>query len=117
PEFLLLRQEVGQRAAVMFCGHNHFPMWVEENGTDDVRLRSVRYFTPLPLRRDGLSIVNPGSVGQPRDGDPRAAYALLDTEAMRMTFHRVAYDIAATQVLMREQKLPRRLIKRLEQGL
>jgi len=56
-------------------------------------------------------------VVQPRDGDPRAAYALLDTEAMRMTFHRVAYDVAATQALMREQKLPRRLIKRLEQGL
>ncbi len=58
-----------------------------------------------------------GAVGQPRDGDPRAAYALLDDEAMTMEFRRVPYDIAATQALMRDLKMPRRLIKRLEQGM
>ena len=62
-------------------------------------------------------IVNPGGVGQPRDGDPRAAYALLDPEAMTLEFRRVAYDVAATQALMRDQKMPRRLIRRLAQGL
>ncbi|MBA2276412.1 MAG: metallophosphoesterase family protein, partial [Chloroflexia bacterium] len=42
-------------------------------------------------------LINPGSVGQPRDGDPRAAYALLDRKAARVSFHRVPYDIARTQ--------------------
>ncbi len=49
-------------------------------------------------------IVNPGGVGQPRDGDPRAAYALYDTEARTLTLHRVEYDIAATQEKMRRAR-------------
>ncbi len=61
-------------------------------------------------------ILNPGSVGQPRDGDPRAAYALLDTEQMTWSFRRVSYPIAITQERMRAQHLPQRLINRLEVG-
>ena len=61
-------------------------------------------------------VINPGSVGQPRDGDPRAAYAVLDTEANTVTLHRVEYDIEATQRLMEEAGLPRRLIQRLALG-
>lgn len=62
-------------------------------------------------------ILNPGSVGQPRDGDPRAAYALLDEEAMTFTFHRVAYNIVETQRRMRTHGMPARLIDRLAQGM
>jgi len=98
-------------------GHTHVPaVFALDEKTGGVDFALIEHGDVLDLSRHRL-IVNPGGVGQPRDGDPRAAYALLDTEAMRMTFHRVAYDIAATQALMREQKLPRRLIKRLEQGL
>ena len=98
-------------------GHTHVPaVFALDEASGGVDFALIEHGDVLDLSRHRL-IVNPGSVGQPRDGDPRAAYALLDTEAMRMTFHRVAYDIAATQALMREQKLPRRLIKRLEQGL
>jgi diadenosine tetraphosphatase ApaH/serine/threonine PP2A family protein phosphatase len=55
-------------------------------------------------------------VGQPRDGDPRASYALLDTDKLSWTFHRVAYSIEITQERMRARGLPRRLINRLEIG-
>jgi diadenosine tetraphosphatase ApaH/serine/threonine PP2A family protein phosphatase len=55
-------------------------------------------------------------VGQPRDGDPRAAYGLLDTNARTVTFHRVAYDLAATQEKMRLAGLPNGLWQRLSYG-
>jgi len=61
-------------------------------------------------------IINPGSVGQRRDGDPRASYALLDTGSMTWEFRRVAYPVTITQERMRARGLPRRLIDRLEIG-
>jgi predicted phosphodiesterase len=65
---------------------------------------------------DGRWLLNPGSVGQPRDGDPHAAYLLLDTDAQRASFRRVAYDIELTQSEMREAELPDALIERLALG-
>jgi len=61
-------------------------------------------------------LLNPGSVGQPRDGDPRAAWLLLDLGARRATFARVDYDVAATQAEIREAGLPELLAVRLESG-
>lgn len=61
-------------------------------------------------------MINPGSVGQPRDGDARAAYALLDTDIMTFVHRRIDYDIAATQEKMRAANLPERLVVRLDQG-
>jgi diadenosine tetraphosphatase ApaH/serine/threonine PP2A family protein phosphatase len=61
-------------------------------------------------------ILNPGSVGQPRDGDPRAAYLVLDLEARRAAFRRVDYDIAQTQAEFREAGLPEMLALRLQLG-
>jgi diadenosine tetraphosphatase ApaH/serine/threonine PP2A family protein phosphatase len=61
-------------------------------------------------------IINPGSVGQPRDSDPRAAYAILDLDEMTFEYHRVIYPVAETQARMRAAGMPSRLIKRLEFG-
>ena len=61
-------------------------------------------------------ILNPGSVGQPRDGDPRASYAMLDVENKTWQFRRVAYPVEITQERMRARGLPPRLIERLEMG-
>ena len=61
-------------------------------------------------------IINPGAVGQPRDGDPRASYAIYDSKTKTMTLYRVPYDIAATQARMVEQRLPMRLVARLSLG-
>jgi diadenosine tetraphosphatase ApaH/serine/threonine PP2A family protein phosphatase len=60
--------------------------------------------------------VNPGAVGQPRDGDPRAAYLLLDLDAQRATFRRVVYDIDQTQAEIRAAGLPDLLAERLSLG-
>jgi len=61
-------------------------------------------------------IINPGGVGQPRDGDPRASYALYDSEAQIMYHWRVNYDITITQKKMMEHKLPLPLVLRLNYG-
>jgi diadenosine tetraphosphatase ApaH/serine/threonine PP2A family protein phosphatase len=62
------------------------------------------------------SIVNPGSVGQPRDRDPRAAYAILDLEDYTWEWHRVDYNIESVQEQMRQENLPERHIARLTAG-
>jgi diadenosine tetraphosphatase ApaH/serine/threonine PP2A family protein phosphatase len=68
----------------------------------------------------GRSLVNPGSVGQPRDGIPDAAYAILelgDGDARdSIEFRRVPYEVGRTQQLMRERELPTRLVERLSYG-
>lgn len=64
----------------------------------------------------GRRMINPGSVGQPRDGDPRAAYAWLDSESLAVEFRRVDYDIARTQGRMRARGLPDILADRLAHG-
>ena len=98
-------------------GHTHVPaVFVLDEAAGELSFTLVEHGDVIDLSRHRL-IVNPGGVGQPRDGDPRAAYALLDAEAMTLEFRRVAYDVAATQELMRELNMPRRLIKRLAQGL
>ncbi|MCL4534749.1 MAG: metallophosphatase family protein, partial [Bacteroidetes bacterium] len=61
-------------------------------------------------------IANPGSVGQPRDGDPRAAYAVYDSDAGTLEWRRVAYQIEVTQRKMREVGLPDQLIERIAFG-
>jgi predicted phosphodiesterase len=66
---------------------------------------------------EGRFIVNPGSVGQPRDGDPRSSYAVYDADTKVIRLHRVEYDFKATQVKMMAANLPPRLAARLEKGL
>jgi predicted phosphodiesterase len=68
------------------------------------------------VQLSGRWLLNPGSVGQPRDGDPRAAWLLLDLERRFAAFHRVAYPIEKTQGEMRERGLPPALAARLERG-
>jgi diadenosine tetraphosphatase ApaH/serine/threonine PP2A family protein phosphatase len=65
---------------------------------------------------DGEWLLNPGSVGQPRDGDPRAAWLELDTEAWTAVWHRVAYDVGAAAAAIRAAGLPNALADRLEVG-
>jgi len=97
-------------------GHTHVPVVFELAQHDaDCHGSPLRVGETLVLGK-GRYIVNPGSVGQPRDGDPRAAYVLLDTDNLSMEYRRVRYDIAATQELMRKAGLPRRNIVRLERG-
>jgi len=70
----------------------------------------------LDLKQDVKYLINPGSAGQPRDGDPRAAFAIFDTEALTIQFHRVPYDVKAAQKTIIDNKLPERLATRLSEG-
>lgn len=96
-------------------GHTHVPaIFRDDDGA--IELIAPRDGSTLPLDTRRV-MLNPGSVGQPRDGDPAASYLVLDTERGEATWHRVAYDIAATQARMREAGLPERLVTRLDHGL
>lgn len=97
-------------------GHTHVPVVYKYiTGEDTATAEPLVEGSPLALD-DARMIINPGSVGQPRDGDPRAAYAVLDTEHWTLTHFRVPYDIPATQGKMEEAHLPVRLIARLSYG-
>lgn len=100
-----------------FClvGHTHAPVIFEEIGQEEASSRMPTYGQTLKLNSNRL-IINPGSVGQPRDSDPRAAYAILDAKKMTWEHFRVEYDIPAVQERMRKHGLPYRLVVRLEYG-
>ena len=97
-------------------GHTHQPIiyeMINEQGEMDVVTPAYRERRALNGRRQ---IINPGSVGQPRDQNPNAAYALLDAEQNTWEYRRVSYDIPAVQRRMRQHEMPDRLIARLEHG-
>jgi len=96
-------------------GHTHVPVAFLEDGNDVERF-SPRDGSTLDLR-GRRALVNPGSVGQPRDGDPRASYLVLDTATASIAWHRVAYDIEPVQAAMRAAGLPGFLVSRLSIGL
>lgn len=96
-------------------GHTHIPVVYREQGG---RMEAVQVDDGdrFKLGRQ-RAIVNPGSVGQPRDGDPRASAMLLDTDRQTLEWRRIQYPIERVQKLMAERKLPARLARRLEFGL
>jgi predicted phosphodiesterase len=97
-------------------GHSHVPMIFEQLDSQEVEWYAPLYDQPVDLNTNRL-IINPGSVGQPRDYDPRSAYSLLDLEEMTWEHRRVAYPIEETQARMAKMGLPDKLISRLEFGL
>ena len=99
-------------------GHTHVPAvaYQHPDWTQECDFYQLRHGEAVRLAERGKMVLNPGSVGQPRDHDPRAAYALYDADAGEILFTRVEYDISATQKLMMEAGLPRWLIERLSQG-
>lgn len=96
-------------------GHTHVPLVFRQRGVK-VESTRVKPGTAYPLGAERL-IINPGSVGQPRDGDQRSSALLIDTEQNTLEWHRVEYPIAHVQQLMEQVGLPRRLVSRLEFGL
>lgn len=123
-EYVLSADEAGQafgylESRVAFFGHTHVQGGFIWNHS---RVEIIPR-TPLVSDRQVMEIdpacaylINPGSVGQPRDGDPRAAYLTVDSEAGMVTFFRVAYDVAGAQERIREAGLPPILADRLSVG-
>ncbi len=96
-------------------GHTHIPIaWVEEDGRVAVLGPSDGSELSLRGRR---ALLNPGSVGQPRDGDPAASFMLFEPEQERVTWRRVPYDVDAVQERMAATSLPASLAARLSVGL
>lgn len=101
--------------AYCLVGHTHVPLVVrEERGHMRARIVEPEGRVGLDERR---AFLNPGSVGQPRDGDPAASYMLIDTEATAVTWKRVAYNVKTTQAAILAAGLPPRLARRLGSGL
>ena len=102
-------------ARVGLHGHTHLPgAFVEEDGRIEVVSPSDGSLLELRGRR---ALVNPGSVGQPRDGDPRSSFLILDTATDTISWHRTSYDITAAQTAMQAVGLPASLVARLAVGL
>lgn len=100
---------------ICMVGHTHLPIayLTIENGSD------VRWLIPLEgenLKIETRAILNPGSVGQPRDHDPRASYAIFDSEQTTWQIHRVSYDVRSVQKRIRSANLPSRHALRLNEG-
>ncbi len=94
---LEILRELGRR--LCFFGHTHLPRIFTDEGE---QVPDSSDWIPLPAS----ALVNPGSVGQPRDGNPEAAFAVVDLRAQAVRFRRVPYDVATTQAKIRDAGLP-----------
>ncbi|MBA4388568.1 MAG: metallophosphoesterase [Verrucomicrobia bacterium] len=100
-----------QNTAISFHGHTHIPVVFEKHGRV-IRCNYTRFRVALGKKY----FINTGSVGQPRDGDPRASYVICDMRSREIELRRISYDISKVQEKIRKAGLPERLAKRLELG-
>lgn len=98
---------------ICFFGHTHLPQIYIEMDDSLPRGKAGHDFLPDP---DNRYLINVGSVGQPRDNDPRACYVIFDTEEYEIIYQRVEYDIKTTQQKMLQANLPQMLAQRLSVG-
>jgi predicted phosphodiesterase len=100
---------------VSFIGHSHVALSFHRPDGEPASGTTRREGVELDLS-SGEWLINPGSSGQPRDGDPRAAWLLLDTERQTAIYRRAEYDIAGAQAAIRAARLPDSLAERLQYG-
>ena len=107
------------RRPACFFGHTHLPtaLTLSPERQLDVLVQGGGSHPVIALAPGGKYLINPGSVGQPRDGDPRAAFALLDTEAREVTLARTAYPVERAHDRILAAGLPKVLAQRLIVGL
>jgi len=106
-------------ARLAFFGHTHVQggfIWNQSRVETIMRMPAHRRAEMLEIDPQCAYLINPGSVGQPRDGDPRAAYAIFDVEATRVDYFRVEYDVAGAQKKIHQAGLPPILADRLSVG-
>ena len=98
-----------------FVGHTHIPVTIslDKNGKINVSQDGLLDFNK---NMEAHYLINIGSVGQPRDRNPRASYGIVDTDASIFTLRRVEYDIEKCQAKMKKHKLPEFLVTRLSEG-
>jgi diadenosine tetraphosphatase ApaH/serine/threonine PP2A family protein phosphatase len=107
---------------ITFFGHTHMQGGFSQNEEEweedrpEYHASDVAEQSTMDVPVGTRHLINPGSVGQPRDGDWRAAFAIYDDQAERVTFCRVPYDVAGAQAAIRAASLPERLATRLGEG-
>jgi len=104
-----------QASRVSFVGHSHVALYFSDAPDGEVRGTQAGADTELDIG-EGSWLINPGSVGQPRDGDARAAWLELDTDEWRVTYHRVEYEIDRAASAIEAAGLPAALARRLYVG-
>ncbi|MCU1385522.1 MAG: hypothetical protein JWL71_4219 [Acidobacteria bacterium] len=108
--------KVSNRPLCLF-GHTHYPVTFElSNDAFDTVGSTAAAQTQVQMTPGGKYLINPGSVGQPRDGDPRAAYAIVDTNARRVELYRIRYAVEEAQTKVINAGLPDVLAQRLAVG-
>jgi diadenosine tetraphosphatase ApaH/serine/threonine PP2A family protein phosphatase len=100
---------------VSFIGHSHVALSFHRPEGEPATGTTRREGAEVDVST-GDWLINPGSAGQPRDGDPRAAWLLLDTDARTAVWRRAEYDIAGAQAAIRAANLPDSLAERLQYG-
>ncbi|HET6403961.1 MAG TPA: metallophosphoesterase family protein [Candidatus Thermoplasmatota archaeon] len=107
-----------ERADVILLGHTHRPFAARLHPSEEEAWRPVEFLENIADKRQGhpLLLLNPGSVGQPRDGDPRASYAILDFARKTAELRRVVYDVEAAAQAIRREGLDQLLALRLYEG-
>ena len=100
---------------VSLIGHSHVALSFDRQEGSPASGTTRKEGTELDVAK-GQWLINPGSTGQPRDGDPRAAWLLLDTDRWTATYRRAEYDIAGAQAAIRAANLPDSLAERLQHG-
>ncbi len=104
-----------QPTRISLIGHSHVALSFVRREGEPTTGEPRREGTRLDIA-EGEWLLNPGSVGQPRDGDPRASWLLLDLDGMSASFHRSEYDVAGAAAAIRAARLPDSLAERLEYG-
>jgi diadenosine tetraphosphatase ApaH/serine/threonine PP2A family protein phosphatase len=105
------------RRPLCLFGHTHYPVtYVLSAGRIDTIGPAAEAYSRLPLRADAKYLTNPGSVGQPRDNDPRAAYAIVDTDERHVELLRIEYAMNEAQAKILGAGLPEMLARRLGAG-
>jgi len=123
-EYLLAAGEAVQafsylESRLAFFGHTHVQggfIWNRSRVESIGRVAARRGSEALDIDPDCAYLINPGSVGQPRDGDPRAAYLMYDSDIHAVEYHRTPYDLETTQKKIRDAGLPPVLADRLVVG-
>ncbi len=104
------------KKGICFVGHTHTPVYYEKNKENKVKTFFFEENEPVILQKNSSYIVNVGSVGQPRDGNPFASVCIYDSDSSVVRLNRVEYDIKKTQEEIQAAGIPQYLAKRLSMG-
>jgi len=104
------------KTRICLVGHSHMPQVFKYSESSGCSFSQFSSNVGIALTKNRM-IINPGAVGQPLDGDPRASYAIYDSKTKLIRLYRVPYDVSSTQAKMAKHNLPMRLMARLSHGI